>query len=51
MQKFYARLLDTIIDEYFTTIVEAVCQHDALMMLEKEWPDFPVQDLYIKEEE
>ena len=51
MQKFTARILDTVIDEYFSYSVYAVCQHDALMQWEKDWPDFPVQDLYIAEEQ
>ena len=35
MQKFTARILDTVIDEYFSYSVYAVCQHDALMQCEK----------------
>lgn len=50
MQKFTARILDTVVDEYFNYSVYAECQHDALIQCEKDWPNFPVQDLYISVE-
>lgn len=51
MQKFTARILDTVIDEFFSYSVYAGCQHDALVQCEKDWPGFPVQYLYIAEEQ
>lgn len=51
MQKFTARILDTVIDEYFSYSVFADCQHAALMQCQKDWPNFFVMDLYIKDED